>query len=137
MIISKSYTFDAAHQLYNPALSIAENQKMFGKCSTLHGHTYTVDVAVRGIISSTTGMVLNYFDLDAVVKPFIEALDHSHLNTTLSRLASEHNTLTTAENIARIIGVKVSKSLSDRYENVFVYRVWVSETPKTKAIWTP
>lgn len=84
--IGKRYTFDAAHQLRHHK----------GKCANVHGHTYTVDVWVRGEqLTSTESwrsyksysenrsdvtMVIDYFDLDVIVKPIIEMLDHSFIS---------------------------------------------------------
>ena len=74
-IISKDFTFEAAHKL-------PDHQ---GKCSRLHGHSFklTVYVASDRLISSgsSAGMVEDFGDISKVVKPLIEEkLDHYYLN---------------------------------------------------------
>jgi 6-pyruvoyltetrahydropterin/6-carboxytetrahydropterin synthase len=126
--ISKSYDFDAAHQLDLDTCTVEENNHLFGKCNNLHGHTYKLTVEVSGLIDDTTGMVLNYFTLDELVKPFVERrLDHTFLN------ASFPGMLTTAENLVMAIGEELSFKLP---HNVKLQSVMLQETPKTMAKWT-
>ncbi|MDZ7630840.1 MAG: 6-carboxytetrahydropterin synthase [Gemmatimonadaceae bacterium] len=53
--------FNAAHRIHNPALSDAENTRLFGKCNNpnWHGHNYALEVSVRGEIDPTTGYVMD------------------------------------------------------------------------------
>ena len=75
MRIKRVYFFDAAHVLVGYS----------GKCANLHGHTYRVEVELDGEISRLSVprpyrfMVLDFHDVDAVVKPIIEELDHALL----------------------------------------------------------
>jgi len=62
--------FDAAHSL----------PKYEGKCRSIHGHTYTVEVIVEGEINSETNFVMDYMDIKKVVKEVLEGLDHKYLN---------------------------------------------------------
>lgn len=76
--LEKSFTFEAAHQL----------PEHDGKCQRLHGHSWRMTVIVRGHQVSSegpkTGMVMDYGDIPAVVKPLVEEfLDHHFLNETL------------------------------------------------------
>ena len=128
IVISKQYSFDSAHQLWDPELSIGDNVERFGKCSRLHGHTYSLEVAVTGDVDPVSGMILNYFLLDAVVKPVVDRLDHRNLNDIFDGL-------TTAENMVGRIAVLVADELTARYDNIFVAQVTLRETPKTKAVW--
>lgn len=50
-----------------------------GGCQNIHGHSYTMRVEVIGIIDPATGMVIDYFDMKALVEPLIDRLDHSFL----------------------------------------------------------
>ena len=126
--ISKSYDFDAAHMLDNDMCTINENLAMFGKCNNLHGHTYKLTVEVSGEIDVATGMVLNYFTLDEVVKPIVDReLDHSYLNEVFPEI------LTTAENILMEIGKRLALKLP---HNVKLQSITLQETPKTTAKWT-
>ncbi len=132
--ISKWYSFDAAHQLWNPDLSGMQNLEAFGKCANPHGHTYSLDVTIQGPVEQETGMILNYFDLDKVVKPLVDGhLDHRDLNTVFEGM------LTTAENMVDKIADMINMALFERYgEEIDFYlsMVALSETPKTSAVWT-
>ena len=71
MQISKTYTFEAAHQIPNHS----------GKCRNLHGHSYVVTVYLFGVVNRDTGMVLDYAVMDDIIKPVIDRMDHSFLQT--------------------------------------------------------
>jgi 6-pyruvoyltetrahydropterin/6-carboxytetrahydropterin synthase len=130
LAISKKFQFDSAHQLWDDELSTLENEELFGKCSRIHGHTYSLEVAVTGEVDPVSGMILNYFLLDAIVRPIVDRLDHQNLNTIFEGL-------TTAENMVRRIAVLIEEELSARYDNIFLTQVTLQETPKTKAVYRP
>ena len=81
--ITRRLRFNAAHRVHNPALSDAENARLFGKCNNPngHGHNYTLDVSVTGPVDERTGYVMDLSDLrDIVEQEVIEKLDHKNLN---------------------------------------------------------
>ncbi len=83
VLVSKEFTFDAAHHLHSYE----------GKCKNLHGHTYKV---VFGISSLTNeiGIAIDFGDIKKIWKEQIEIyLDHRYLNETLPPMN------TTAENM--------------------------------------
>ncbi len=124
--ISKQYSFDSAHKLDLPKCTVAENHAMFGKCNRLHGHTYTLTVEVGGTVDPDTGMILNYFDLDAFMKPYVDdKLDHRYLNEVFIGM------LTTAENMAARIAIDIIELLDRTTKGVYLQSVTLSETPKT------
>jgi len=132
--ISKMYSFDAAHMLWNDEWTADENREVFGKCSRLHGHTYTLDVTIEGPVDPETGMILNYFDLDKIVKPIVDGqLDHQNLNEVFM------GRLTTAENMVDILSDWIDAALYEQYSderNFYLVMVALSETPKTSAVWS-
>lgn len=76
--VEKTFIFDAGHVLKNHD----------GKCSQPHGHTYTMTVKVRSkeLIKegSKKNMVIDFYDISAVVKPMIEKyFDHCWINDSL------------------------------------------------------
>ena len=129
--ISKQYTFDSAHQLDLPECTVDENHAMFGKCNRLHGHTYYLTVEITGSIDPETGMILNYFDLDEFMKPYVDdVLDHRFMNDVFPGL------LTTAENMSEAIAISVAARLKRAVgDHVYVKSITLSETPKTTAKW--
>lgn len=69
--VVKEFTFEAAHFLPGHP----------GKCANLHGHSYRLQVGVRGKVDSTTGMVMDFGKLKRLVEEIIvDHLDHRCLN---------------------------------------------------------
>ena len=78
--ITKEFTFDMAHRLYDPSLSQIENANVFGKCFNIHGHTYKLFVTVEGELKN--GMIINFVDLKSIVNhQVIDTFDHTILLT--------------------------------------------------------
>ena len=100
--LTKSFTFDGAHRLPD----------YDGACARVHGHTWRVDVAVKGtglepLMDSgpKNGMLIDFKDLKAVVGPLIARLDHNMLNE-IDGLDNP-----TAENIAAWLFAKIEPLL--------------------------
>lgn len=138
--ISKRYSFDSAHRLHRDDWDDKKNKSNFGKCFRPHGHTYGLVVEVTGHVDEETGMILNYFDLDKIMKPLVDSLDHRNLNKVFP------NMLTTSENMVRVIARKIELAFQEEGIGFFVdrggteqgiklHRVTLSETPKTTATW--
>lgn len=87
-MITKRFRFEAAHQL-------SSHQ---GKCARIHGHSYLLEVTLRGPIkdvpgASDHGMVMDFGDLKQIVQEtVIRRLDHHDLNAVTG-------IYTTAENL--------------------------------------
>jgi len=69
--ISKTFDFDAAHWL--PKVPVDH------KCRRLHGHTYRVEVLLRGA-PDERGFVVDYAEIAAAWAPIHAMLDHRCLN---------------------------------------------------------
>lgn len=70
MLVSKEFTFDAAHFL----------TKYHGKCEHLHGHTYKLRVTVEGEVQSN-GLVIDFVILKKIVKEqVLNKYDHRCFN---------------------------------------------------------
>jgi 6-pyruvoyltetrahydropterin/6-carboxytetrahydropterin synthase len=94
----KEFTFEAAHRL--PFVAPGH------KCARLHGHSYRVIVHVEGPVDTATGMVMDFADIKAAVKPIIdEHLDHYYLND----VPGLENP--TSENLARWVWQKLNSLL--------------------------
>jgi 6-pyruvoyltetrahydropterin/6-carboxytetrahydropterin synthase len=104
MYVTKEFTFDSAHKL----------DWEDGKCKHLHGHTYRLQVTVKGELDSN-GVVINFTDLKSIVKnEIINQLDHTDLNKVIEN--------PTAENIVVWVWEKLENKLS-----LFEIKLW--ETP--------
>lgn len=134
--IRRHFQFDAAHMLSNYE----------GKCSNLHGHTYTGDIELQADVLDETGMVLDYNDIKKAVDRFDHAAIFSH---AAIRNAAEDALLEwckhykkkyvviaggkcTAEFIAQTICNDFVNLLSKREERYRV-TVWLHETPDSTA----
>ena len=98
--ITRKEQFNAAHKLYNPAWSEAENDRVFGPCANKnwHGHNYDLWVTVKGQPRPDTGFVVDLKALSQVIKALvIEHLDHKNLNLDVPFLTG---ILTSTENLA-------------------------------------
>ena len=83
MEIFKEFTFEAAHRL--------PNVRPGHKCGRLHGHSFRVEVHVRGEVDAHTGWILDFADIKDAFKPLFDQLDHNFLNEieSLSNPTSE------------------------------------------------
>ena len=68
MKISKEYHWEMGHRL--PFHK--------GLCKNIHGHSYKMNVEITGGLDKN-GMVIDFFDLNKIVKPIIEKYDHAFL----------------------------------------------------------
>ena len=68
----KEFRFEAAHYLPN----VPEGHK----CRRMHGHSFRGEVAVRGEVDPATGWLIDFADLQKLVRPIVERLDHYTLN---------------------------------------------------------
>jgi 6-pyruvoyltetrahydropterin/6-carboxytetrahydropterin synthase len=69
MKIAKEFRWEMGHRL----------PKHDGACRNVHGHSYRMVVEVEGEIDAETGMVMDFADISAKVKPFLAELDHAFL----------------------------------------------------------
>jgi len=74
--ITKQFRFSFAHKLPNHP----------GACNNLHGHSGKLEVTVYAVggPSPLTGMIMDFSELEAIVKDnVIDLLDHKYLNDIL------------------------------------------------------
>jgi 6-pyruvoyltetrahydropterin/6-carboxytetrahydropterin synthase len=95
--ITQKFTFDAAHHL---GAGASENRRM-------HGHSFYVEVTLRGEPDAATGFLRDFGEVDAALKSVREALDHRLLNEVEGLGAP------TLENLARFIYARARAKLPD------------------------
>ena len=81
--------FAAAHQLLGYG----------GPCENIHGHTWKVQVFLKGADLGKTGMLFDFKEAKMILKDILKDFDHKNLNEI--RFFEKENP--TAENIARTI----------------------------------
>ena len=72
MEIFREFTFEAAHRLPQ----VPEGHK----CARLHGHSYRVEIHLRGDVDPVAGWVTDFGDIKAAFQPLRDQLDHYYLN---------------------------------------------------------
>lgn len=70
--INKEFTFEAAHKLPN----VPKDHK----CGRLHGHSYKLKLHLNGEIDATSGWFIDFADINKIVQPTLNMLDHYYLN---------------------------------------------------------
>ena len=110
LTVSKTFRFEAAHSLPNYK----------GDCVNLHGHSYVLEVCVKGEVDEN-GFVMDFKDLkDVVQTKVLDLLDHTFLNNIFK--------VPTAENMVVWIVRKLQQDL-------VVHRVKLWETVDSYCEW--
>ncbi len=100
IFLTRRERFNAAHRLFLPEYSDAQNLTVFGKCSNpnWHGHNYTLFVTVKGEVNPDTGFLVNLKDLSILINEHvIEKLDHKNINLEVDFMEGR---IATTENLA-------------------------------------
>ncbi len=97
MEVFREFTFEAAHRL--PGVPREH------KCARLHGHSYRIEIRVRGPVQPEAGWVCDFADIKKAFAPLHDQLDHRYLN----EIAGLENP--TSENVARWIWDRLCPSL--------------------------
>jgi len=83
IFVTRRERFNAAHKLFRPDWSDAQNLEVFGKCSNpnWHGHNYELYVTIKGEPDAQTGFVMDLKKLSHIIKSrVIDKLDHKNVN---------------------------------------------------------
>lgn len=104
--LTKSFHFEAAHALPGTTLGEASQE--------IHGHSFRVEVAIRGTPDPATGMLLDLGLLERALGDIRKTLDHKFLNN-IEALGAP-----TLENITRFIWERVQHA--GTVTRVSVYR---------------
>ncbi len=119
VLVSKEFTFDSAHHLHNYQ----------GKCTNLHGHTYKLQVIMRGKVDHR-GITIDFNDIKRITKErVIDRLDHQYLNEVLPLMN------TSAENMVVWIYEEIHSALLDDklYPMIRIEEIRLWETPTSYA----
>jgi 6-pyruvoyltetrahydropterin/6-carboxytetrahydropterin synthase len=110
MKIAKEFHWEMGHRL----------PEHFGLCKNIHGHSYKMIIEFEGELDEQ-GMVIDFYDVEKIIAPIIDELDHAFMvkdddKLTLEfleklnskRIVVDFNS--TAENISKYLLNEISQS---------------------------
>ena len=115
MEIYKTFRIDAAHRLPNVPAD--------HRCGRIHGHSFRVEVHVRGPVDEKAGWIIDFADIKEAFQSIHDELDHRYLNEVPGLVNP------TSENIARWIWQRLVPKLPGLSE------VAVMESPESGCIY--
>lgn len=126
-LITKKAEFSASHRYWNPEWDENKNIEVFGKNTSPmgHGHNFKLEVTVSGEIDEQTGMVINLFDLKAILNNVLENWDHKFLNDDIEVFKT---LIPTPENITRVLWGEIEEELNKRDTDCTLYKIRLFET---------
>lgn len=107
--------FSSAHQL----------KGYKGKCETIHGHNWKVEVDVQGERLNEIGLLMDFHDLRRMLRDILERLDHVLLNEVEEFRESNPSSEHVARHVYESLGKKLSPGVS-----VSSVTVWESENAR-------
>ena len=131
MKIAKEFHWEMGHRL----------PEHFGLCKNIHGHSYKMIIEFGGELDEQ-GMVIDFYDVEKIINPIIEKLDHAFMvkdddEITLEFLEKLNSKkvmvdfFATVENICKYISEKIIKV--NLPKNIKFIKVRVHETAKDYA----
>ncbi len=102
MKIAKEFRWEMGHRL----------PEHFGQCKNIHGHSYKMLVEFEGELDEN-GMVIDYYDVEKIINPIIEKLDHAFLVNKDDKL--------TVEFLEKLNSKKVVVDFESTVENICIY----------------
>ncbi len=123
VIITKIFQFEAAHYLPN----MPEGHK----CRRMHGHSFKIEVKLSGEADPFTGILIDFGEIKAIVKPLIEQLDHYVLNEIGAAIHEPLLENPTSENLAKWFYTMLNNKLPG------LYSIVVHETCTSYCEYTP
>jgi len=106
--------FAAAHRLEN----------FNGKCESLHGHNWKVEVFLAGPALDGAGLLLDFGVVKARTREVLEEIDHKYLN----ELAAFQDRNPSSENLARYLFERLGAIFTRDGVKIKRVNVWESDT---------
>lgn len=112
VILTRTFRADAAHRIKG----VPEDHK----CSAVHGHSFKIDVSVKGEVDPEKGWLMDFGDIKEIVDPIVKKVDHKLLNEIEGLEAG------TSENLVIWLWENLKSLLPDLFE----ITVWESENSR-------
>jgi len=125
LYITRREHFSASHILFNQNLDEKDNAELFGKCNSLHGHNYFLEVTFCGETDKKSGYMIDLKMLKKLINDeIISKVDHKNLND----IEMFRNVIPTTENIVLKFMEILNKKVT--FPNAKLYSVKLYETEK-------
>lgn len=124
MLITRRAEFSASHVCAQPALSLGDNQALYGAAANRngHGHNYVLEVTLEGDPDPVTGMIFDLKRLKEIIQEaVVDPMDHRFLNYEVPPF---DRVVPTTENVAAEIWTRLDPYFADaraRLNNVRLY----------------
>ena len=102
MKIAKEFKWEMGHRL----------PEHFGQCKNIHGHSYKMMVEFEGGLDGQ-GMIIDYYDVEKIINPIIEKLDHAFMVNKNDKVVIEF--------LEKMKSKKVVVDFQSTAENICVY----------------
>ena len=102
MKIAKEFRWEMGHRL----------PEHFGLCKNIHGHSYKMLVEFEGELDKNE-MVIDYYDVEKIVNPLIEKLDHAFMVNKNDNIVLEF--------LEKINSKKIVVDFNTTAENICLY----------------
>ncbi|MHB8067907.1 MAG: 6-carboxytetrahydropterin synthase QueD [Desulfobaccales bacterium] len=107
-------SFSAAHRLEN----------FYGKCESLHGHNWKVEVFLKGENLDEAGLLLDFGAVKAQTRELLEEIDHKYLN----ELPAFSHQNPSSENLASYLFQRLAVILNRDGVKISRVNVWESDS---------
>lgn len=111
MKIAKEFRWEMGHRL----------PEHFGQCKNIHGHSYKMIVEFEGDLDKNQ-MVIDYYDVEKIINPVIEKLDHAFMVNKNDKIVLEF--------LEKMNSKKIIVDFNSTAENICNYLL--SEIKETK-----
>jgi len=116
MKIAKEFRWEMGHRL----------PEHFGLCKNIHGHSYKMLVEFDGEINEH-GMIIDYYDVEKIINPIIEKLDHAFMVNQNDKIVLEF--------LEKMNSKKVVVDFQSTAENICLYMLnEIEKTPLPKNV---
>jgi 6-pyruvoyltetrahydropterin/6-carboxytetrahydropterin synthase len=122
-ILTIEETFASAHQL----------RGYQGKCENLHGHSWKVELSVKGEKLNDIGLLIDFQELKVILREITAYLDHKNIN----ELPPFDRENPSSENMARYIYEEVEKRLARKAPEIKLHSITVWNRPLLAATYMP
>lgn len=134
--VTKSFKIPIGHRL----------TKHKGRCASFHGHNIKIDITVQREILNVNDMVIDFYDLKAIVNEILDTWDHSMVindkdieqfsiikNCTQQRLIKVTCGDPTSENMCYILYNMLYEKFAEKDNNLFLKSVVIWESDESFA----